>query len=207
MWLAASLLAHAGESCPGAAEWTSRHPAMPTESSPAPSNPELLSALEARVERDQAARKKWLANQNDEALASAVDAIDVDNVAWLRAEVADRGFPTVAAAGRRGVHLAWVLLQHADRDPQLQSDLLPVIERRFADGELDANDLARLTDRLLQREDKPQRFGTQFDWFAGDFKLPEKAELAKIDAERKSLGLMPLADYVCTLRQAREKNR
>jgi hypothetical protein len=94
-------------------------------------------------------------------------------------------------------------LQHADQDPKLQSDLLPVLERRFSAGELAANDLARITDRVLMASGKPQRYGTQFDWFAGDFALPEPKRLAEVDGERSKLGLMPLVDYVCTLRKAR----
>jgi len=63
--------------------------------------------------------------------------------------------------------------------------------------------LARITDRVLMASDKPQKYGTQFDWFAGDFTLPEASRLAEIDAARAQLGLMPLVDYVCTLRKAR----
>jgi hypothetical protein len=77
------------------------------------------------------------------------------------------------------------------------------LERRFAAGELPANDLARITDRVLIAGGEPQKFGTQFDWFAGDFSLPEQGALVEIDASRAELGLMPLADYVCTLRKAR----
>jgi hypothetical protein len=81
--------------------------------------------------------------------------------------------------------------------------MLPTLERRFSAGELPANDLARFTDRVLIAGSKPQRYGTQFDWFAGDFPLPEQRTLVEIDAARAKLGLMPLADYVCTLRKAR----
>jgi hypothetical protein len=197
------------EECPGASAWTLGHP---TGSELPPSQgdgrsailePALLEDLKLRVERDQAARKRWLVDQGNSELASAVDSVDTENVAWLRNLVSTRGFPTAAQVGKKGVHLAWVLLQHADQDPKLQSDLLPTLERRFSAGELPANDLARITDRVLMAGGKPQKYGTQFDWFAGDFSLPERRTLVEIDAARTKLGLMPLADYVCTLRKAR----
>ena len=75
--------------------------------------------------------------------------------------------------------------------------------RDIRPAELPANDLARFTDRVLLAGDKPQRYGTQFDWFSGEFTLPEPARLAEIDKERASLGLMPLRDYVCKLGEAR----
>jgi hypothetical protein len=197
------------EDCPGASAWALEHPAA-SYSPPSQGDgrsailePALLEDLKLRVGRDQTARKRWLVDQGNSELASAVDSVDTENVAWLRNLISTKGFPTAAQVGKQGVHLAWLLLQHADQDPKLQNDLLPTLERRFAAGELPANDLARITDRVLMAGNKPQRYGTQFDWFAGDFSLPEQRTLVEIDAARAKLGLMPLADYVCTLRKAR----
>ena len=199
------------EPCPGAASWKRSHPALP-EALPsehggkaAVSDAELLKDLRVRVESDQAARKKWVADPKSKEFGRSVDAIDAANLVWLRRLISEKGFPTAARVGNQGVHLAWILVQHADEDPKLQSELLPVLEQRFAAGELPANDLARFTDRVLVASGKPQRYGTQFDWFAGDFKLPEANRLAEIDAERNRLSLMPLADYVCTIRRVRDK--
>jgi hypothetical protein len=207
----ASLAAEAPhtEQCPGASAWALEHPTA----SEAPNSQgdgrstildsALLEDLKVRVKHDQTARKRWLADQGNSELARAVGSIDAENVAWLRNLISTKGFPTATQVGKEGVHLAWVLLQHADHDPKLQSDLLPTLEQRFSAGELPPNDLARMTDRVLMAGGKPQRYGTQFDWFAGDFSLPEQPMLAEIDAARAKLGLMPLADYVCTLRKAR----
>lgn len=196
------------ETCPGAAAWYRSHPATdavtPTAADAAITDPELLVELRVRVERDQSARRQWLAQPRDAALARSVDAIDAENHAWLQQVVTTNAFPTAAQVGREGVHLAWVLLQHADRDRPFQQTQLPILEKRFADGELPANDLARMTDRILLATGKPQRYGTQFDWFAASFQLPDGSRLAEIDAERAHLDLMPLADYACTIRQERE---
>jgi hypothetical protein len=194
--------------CPGAQSWSRSHS---SDSKSALSNAtktitdaELFKELQTRFERDQGARRQWLANPNSEDLARAVDAIDTANLAWLRELVLQEGFPTAAQVGSEGVHLAWVLLQHADQDPTFQSELLPVLQQRYRAGELPANDLARMVDRILIAGGKPQKYGTQFDWFAAAFKLPDPPRLAEIDIERARLGLMPLADYVCTIRKERE---
>ena len=195
--------------CPGASAWALEHavaseaPHTQGDDRSAALESALLDELKHRVEKDQAARKRWLADRDNAEFADAVDSVDSENVAWLRKLVASKGFPTAAQVGNEGVHLAWVLVQHADQDPQLQNSLLPTLEQRFHAGERPANDLARTTDRLLIANGRPQRYGTQFDWFAGDFALPERRMLAEIDAARAQLGLMPLVDYVCTLRRAR----
>jgi hypothetical protein len=196
----------AAEPCPGAASWNREHPS-PMESSQtraAIANADLLKDLQVRFEKDQLARRQWLADPKNESLARAVDAIDTANLAWLRNLVAEMGFPTARQVGNEGVHLAWVLLQHADQDPELQSRLLPVLEKRYQAGELPPNDLARMTDRILVASGKPQKYGTQFDWFAKDFELPGPIRLAEIDTEREHLKLMPLGDYVCTIRKERD---
>jgi len=48
------------------------------------SNPQLLSELQGRVDRDQEARRAWLRSPSDQELANRVDEIDSENVAWLR---------------------------------------------------------------------------------------------------------------------------
>lgn len=201
------------EPCPGAAEWARHESASrktqrtDRESDVSVSKAELIKELKTRVDGDQSARKQWLSAPQNEDLARAVDAIDAANLMWLRKLIAEQGFPTAAQVGKEGVHLAWVLLQHADQDPKLQRDLLPVLEQRYSSGELPANDLARFTDRVLISKGEPQKYGTQFDWTADEFKLPEGSRLAEIDTERKRIGLMPLADYACTIRSARDTMR
>jgi hypothetical protein len=175
------------EPCPGAASWSRSHATFPESPQSEPgsraiSDAKLLKELQVRFESDQAVRKKWLADVKSETLARSVGAIDAANLTWLRQLISEKGFPTAAQVGYEGVHFAWILLDHADQDPKLQSVLLPV-----AGG-------------------KPQRYGTQFDWWlSGDFKLPEPRVLAEIDTERSRLGLMPLADSACSIREEREK--
>jgi hypothetical protein len=134
-----------------------------------------------------------------------VAAVDSDNLRWLRALISRQGLPTAQQVGFSGVQWVWVLVQHADTDPRFQGTLLLAFEKRFAAGELPPEDLARLTDRVLIQLGRPQEYGTQFDWYAAEFKLPSGDALTKIEANRTRLGLMPLSDYACmmTLRSRR----
>lgn len=199
--------------CTGVAEWMRTHPdetavAMARrDAARTLVDPSLRSELEQRVARDQKARMKWLAAPGDHAAGLAVDAVDADNLAWLRALIRDQGFPTAQQVGEGGLQDAWLLLQHADRDPQLQEDVLPTLVKRHAEGELSANDLARTTDRVLLAKRQPQRYGTQFPakaWQSNHFDVPEGQSVSEIDAHRHELGLMPLADYACMMNNARK---
>jgi hypothetical protein len=62
----------------------------------------------------------------------------------------------VQEVGENGVKWAWLLVQHAGADTQLQAALLPVFEKRYEAGKLPADDLAKLTDRIQISLGKPQ---------------------------------------------------
>jgi hypothetical protein len=196
--------------CPGAAAWREAHRnQLPValeqrDQTRTFSAPELRADLQRRFDADQRERQKLLSDPQDRDLASQVQHMDMDNLAWLKKLVKDNGVPTVAQVGESGVHWTWLLVQHADGDAEFQRSVLPVFTQRQAAGDLPADDLARLTDRVLLAEGKPQRFGTQFDWYSQQFRPKGVVDAADIEANRRALGLMPLSDYACMM-SARSK--
>ena len=44
--------------------------------------------------------------------------------------------------------------------------------------------------------------GTQFDWASGRFDPKDIADAPDVDARRRELGLLPLADYACLMNRA-----
>lgn len=194
--------------CPGAAAWKTAH----LDSSEAAMNkrdaarnlsrPDVLEELRRRVGADQTARRAMLAHPGDDAVVRAVTQVDDDDVAWLTRLLKQDGFPRVDQIGEVGLHLVWVLVQHADRDPPLQRLVLKAFERLHTANELSGDDLARLTDRLLVNQNQPQRYGTQFDWASGRFDPKNIADAEEVDGRRRELGLMPLADYACVMNRA-----
>jgi len=198
--------------CAGVTAWRKAHPEqdydamLRRDAARTFGDPALRAELDARFRRDQDARMAWMARRWDRELGRAVTLTDRNNLRWLRELVASKGFPTAAQVGEEGVNRAWLLMQHMDDDPQFQAALLPVLEQRFKDGELSGDDLARFTDRVLKAQGKPQRYGTQFSPEAmGEtyFGLPDEASLRQVEANRRELGVMPLADYTCMMRVAR----
>jgi len=197
--------APATTACPGADTWNREHPGESPEAiarrdaARGFANPELRAQLQERVDADQRARTAYLASPHDPEVRRRVLEVDSENLAWLRILVADKGIPTAADVGESGVKWAWLLVQHADRDPRLQASVLGTFVKRYEAGELPADDLARLNDRVLLALGRPQRFGTQFDWLSGHFEPRGGGDAAQFDANRRKFGLMPLADYACMM--------
>lgn len=210
---AVTLLAQAADAdtapaCPGATAWRIAH----SDASDAARNlrdaartlsrPDVVAELRRRVDLDQAARRVMLAHRGDDSASRAVVQVDDDNVAWLTRLLKRDGFPRVDQIGESGLHLVWVLVQHADRDLPLQRLVLKAFERLHDANEVSADDLARLTDRVLVNQNQPQRYATQFDWASGRFDPKNIADAADVDERRRELGLMPLADYACLMNSA-----
>ena len=198
--------------CPGAAAWWKAHPEATDEAMARRDaartlrEPALRAELGRRFERDQKVRRDILERPSSMHAQRTMDQVDGSNAVWLGELVAGKGFPTAAEVGEQGVRDAYLLMHHAGFAPQLKAALLPVLEKRFADGDLSADDLARFTDRILKDQGERQRYGTQFSPQAMGgqyFGLPDEASLREVEANRRALGVMPLADYTCTMRVAR----
>ncbi|WP_440265884.1 DUF6624 domain-containing protein [Dyella sp.] len=200
-WQAAQKAAHASQSEEAiAARDAARHFAAPEE------RRQLLQ----RAQADQQARDAALAASQgadpDGAAARAVYKhayeVDGDNLNWLKAQVQRSGFPTVAQVGEQGMSAAFLLVQHADRDPAFQMRVLETLQLRGADKGVKDSELALLTDRVLRAQKKPQRYGTQFDTdpaHPGKMVMAPVEDVAHLDERRARMGLLPIADYRCVL--------
>lgn len=199
--------------CPGAAAWIAAHPEQSDEALAQRDaartilDPALRAELAQRVAREQKARIALVANPANARARRDVVLADESNLAWLRELVRTKGFPTAAQVGEQGVGHAWLLLHHADTAPAFQAAQLPVLRQRAIDGELGLSDFARFTDRVLKAHGRPQHYGTQFSpaqWATPHFGLPDEASVREVEANRRALGIMPLADYVCMMSEARK---
>ena len=191
--------------CPGMAPWIQARQAQAearrkADAAIKPSQSALRSELLAMSAADQQARNAAIADGGQHpAVMRAVMDVDARNVPRIRQVVAAQGFPTLAQVGRDGVDAAWLLVQHADRDPALQQRVLGELEARPDHGGVSAQAYTALTDRVLVAQHKPQRYGTQFTPKDGKLTPEPMEDPARVDQRRAAAGLPPLADYACVL--------
>jgi hypothetical protein len=161
---------------------------------------EVQSELLRRQRLDQAARSG--VEEGNVELVTRVMELDADNTAWLKAVVEAVGWPGCSIVGEEGAHAAWLLAQHADRDPHFQRRCVELLKRAVDVGEAAPPDLAYLTDRVLVNSCRPQLYGTQLTARDGRFVPQRLQDPDSVDARRANLGLEPLEDY---LRRATER--
>ena len=165
--------------------------------------PTLLQQLEAMVAEDRRVRSELAATgELYQGYAPRMAAVHRHNAAALRAVIDDHGWPGRSLVGEAGAQAAWFILHHAIGDPDLQRRCLPLLLRAVAEGEAEPAQAAYLADRICFFERVPQRYGTQFDWDeAGQLSPWELADPQRVEQERHSVGLDPLAERVRQVRQ------
>ncbi|WP_395646657.1 DUF6624 domain-containing protein [Terricaulis sp.] len=130
-----------------------------------------------------------------------MEAVHLENAALLEDAIAALGWPGRGKVGEDGAASAFLILQHAISRPDLQRRGLALILDAIAEGEANALDAAYLSDRIDTFEDRPQTFGTQFDWDESGLLSPRPVrEPAGLDERRASVGLPPMAETIATMR-------
>lgn len=121
---------------------------------------------------------------------------DEANTSWLAADLAAHGWFRISTHGEAADGAAWLLAQHADRNPDFQEHVLAMLEPLVADGETRAMNFAYLFDRVAVNRGRPQRYGTQGRCTAPDVWSPRDLEdEAAVDALRAEIDLPPLGEY------------
>lgn len=130
------------------------------------------------------------------------------NANELNKIITEIGFPTVSTIGAEASYSAWVIIQHSIGSPQFMKKCLKLLEDAVKKGEADARNLAYLEDRIAVLENKPQLYGTQFDWDEdGELSPNYFDDITKVNKRRKSVGLNTLDEQSEIIRtQAKREN-
>jgi hypothetical protein len=159
---------------------------------------DLLEQLLRRRDADQTTRSALVNNAADKypAALARIQQVDDDNAVWLRHVLSVWRWPGRSLVGDEGSHAAWLLAQHADRDPALQRLCLELLEEAVENGQASAVDLAFLTDRVLLASGENQIYGTQISVVDGQFAASRLSDPETVDERRESVGLDRLSCFL-----------
>ena len=123
-------------------------------------------------------------------------AVDAENLPWLKAVVAERGWPGSSLVGVDGAHAVWLLVQHATADIAFMRQCLDLLTAAVAAGEASRVDQAYLTDRVLLHEGEQQVYGTQLTRQGGKWVPRNLRDPDGVEERRAAIGMRPLADVL-----------
>lgn len=113
---------------------------------------------------------------------------------------------TKDAIGSKGLHAAFMLVQHSP-DYEFQKRCLPHIEKQARSGDLSMQDYAMLLDRTLIHDNKPQIYGTQIQNVNDDWIPYPLEDSLNVDTRRKAIGLFPMSTYLELIRSFYKKQK
>jgi len=123
-----------------------------------------------------------------------MEAVHIKNAARLRTLIGAYGWPGEDIAGKDGAEAAWLIVQHAVGEPELQKHALQLLQAAAAENRAPAWHAAYLEDRIAMHENRPQRFGSQWidDPRDGRTRPWTLADPEHVNELRASVGLRPL---------------
>jgi hypothetical protein len=127
--------------------------------------------------------------------------LDLSHTRLMKPIIAKHGWPGESLVGPTGCQAAWLLIQHADHDPEFQKQCLGLLERAVETNNAPVSCLAYLTDRIRVGDGQPQLFGTQLHGKLHPLPIEDEAH---VDERRAKVGLPPLSDYIRGIKQAPE---
>lgn len=143
--------------------------AQKAKEAPAVTYPAISKDIISRRKDDQKLRFKYIkliqkgkeGTKKFKALGKKLQAIDRDNTNRMREIVAEIGWPTFDKVGESASNTAWLLVQHADRQPQFQAECLPLLKAAVDADQAYPFNYAYLYDRVRKSRGEKQYYATQ----------------------------------------------
>lgn len=123
--------------------------------------------------------------------------IDSKHTEKMRKIIKKFGWPGKSLVGKHVVHMAWLLVQHADQHVPFQEYCLKILKNAVKHKEAEPRHVAFLTDRILTHQGKKQIYGTQFQREKNGKLVPFPIkDIKNIDKRRKQAGIELFSVYV-----------
>ncbi len=166
----------------------------------------LQKEIFAAQEKDQLARYKIiealngsLENQIPAEIEASIGEIDRGHNRLIRETIQQYGWPGISLVGKEGSNAFWLLVQHQDRDLELQMECLRLLDEAVQKGEASREDLAFLIDRVRKNQGGLQLYGTQWKTENGKLVLHPVEDPEALDQRRMSMGLSSMEEYKSSL--------
>jgi hypothetical protein len=115
----------------------------------------------------------------------------------LKAMIRKHGFPTFELVGEAASKNFFVMIQHADADPEFQRFCLKKARPFVKLKQISGLNFAYLTDRVSLNSGKPQIYGTQLEYDrAGNASSKSLKDPKNVNRRRTAVGLEPLEEYL-----------
>ena len=136
-----------------------------------------------------------------------MEELHISNAHRLNEIIDQYGFPSLEKVGKEASKAAWLVVQHAISLPSFMKKYRDMIMSTQDLGQHSKEQLAYLSDRIAVYEERPQLYGTQFDWdSAGKLSPQVYDDLVEVNKRRKSIGWNSLEEQTQIIRSQAQKD-
>ena len=130
-----------------------------------------------------------------------IDSVATANYMEAKCIFNQHGFPGFDKVGEEGSKSFWLIVQHCDKWPEFQEQVLKEMEMEVKKGNAHSTYYAYLVDRIKIRSGEKQLYGTQVSYridtcqaYVSDLESPNE-----VNKRRKSVGLESIEEYLNTV--------
>lgn len=136
-----------------------------------------------------------------------MEKLHISNAHRLNEIIDQYGFPSLEKVGKEASKAAWLVVQHAISLPSFMKKYRDMIMSTKDLGQHSREQLAYLSDRIAVYEERPQLYGTQFDWdSAGKLSPQVYDDLVEVNKRRKSIGWNSLEEQTQIIRSQAQRD-
>jgi tetratricopeptide (TPR) repeat protein len=169
--------------------------------------PKLIKVLDSLVIPDQAIRNRHTELRKQgfsedstimKNLRTEWKMIDSLNIIEVKKIFRLYGFLGFEEVGKKGSNNFWLLIQHGDKDPKFQEEVLSEMKKHIERKNANGTDYAYLIDRVNVNMGKPQIYGTQMrrNKETGITTPIDLFEPEKVNKRRAEVGLGTIEEYI-----------
>ncbi|MPM00048.1 hypothetical protein SDC9_46271 [bioreactor metagenome] len=165
----------------------------------------LSHTIDSMAARDQQSRHLLVLIENGETDSVSIDEAlhliqitDSLNFPLLKSIFEIHGYPGYDKVGKNSSHNFWLLVQHADKYPEFQQQVLDSMQVEVSAGNAYGADYAYLVDRVKINTGQLQIYGTQMILNNDSTSYIPRPVIDpdKLDERRHSVGLPPMDFYI-----------
>ncbi len=170
----------------------------------------VKNILSAMCELDQDVRQFFIQDRNNPETRLLLTEMDYFHTQTTKDILAIHHWINISTFGLQADNQAWLLVQHADHDPQFQTKCLLRLENLYQQNETHPKNYAYLYDRVAVASKSfgmKQKYGTQCSISdSGEVSLhPYDGTIKDINARRNQVGLSSIEDYLEQIQKMHQK--
>ncbi len=168
----------------------------------------LVEELASMEVMDQLAASNWKPPEEFKDLTqdewnAKKDSIYRTHAERLKEIIEETGYPGINRVGKDGEYNFWLMVQHADFDPEFQKMVLEKMKEEVEKDNADKNNYAMLVDRVKINTNQKQVYGTQVTYNTDIGQATPKPLLDSllVNERRKKVDLGPIEEYLNAMTQ------